>query len=402
MPSVPPSPDQRAVRESCHAGAPFWFLDSPDAFDPVKAQFEVRGWIASAAKIDRVFFPPGSAPGAVSFSLHPRPDVEAAYRIPAVGFQATVDHSRVEGEKFLVLAFECRGEPFEIVVPVPRGEVPPEARKQDKLRRIRSILRCPTCADELRDEAEGTALRCLTCDASYPAGRSHYDFLTPALRKQFDIVATENVSANQYDGTALNFIRRTPDGLILDCGAGFRDKCLPQVVNFEIAPYDSSDVLGVGERLPFADASFDGVFSFAVLEHVKDPFKCAAELVRVLKPSGFLYCQIPFLVPLHGYPHHYYNMTKKGMENLFPEGLSEVSMGTLSFGQPIFLLSWFLNSYCKGLPGPVAERFREMKVKDLLDPGSAYMGADFVASLAAATQDEISCCNFLIARKAPS
>ena len=95
-------------------------------------------------------------------------------------------------------------------------------------------------------------------------------------------------------------------------------------------------------------------------------------------------------------------MTKKGMENLFPEGLSEVSMGTLSFGQPIFLLSWFLNSYCKGLPGPVAERFREMKVKDLLDPGSAYMGADFVASLAAATQDEISCCNFLIARKAPS
>ena len=173
-------------------------------------------------------------------------------------------------------------------------------------------------------------------------------------------------------------------------------------MNFEIAPYDSSDVLGVGERLPFADASFDGVFSFAVLEHVKDPFKCAAELVRVLKPSGFLYCQIPFLVPLHGYPHHYYNMTKKGMENLFPEGLSEVSMGTLSFGQPIFLLSWFLNSYCKGLPGPVAERFREMKVKDLLDPGSAYMGADFVASLAAATQDEISCCNFLIARKAPS
>jgi hypothetical protein len=51
----------------------------------------------------------------------------------------------------------------------------------------------------------------------------------------------------------------------------WRDKFFENVVNFEIAAYGSSDVLGVGERLPFADNTFDCVFSFAVLEHVKDP-----------------------------------------------------------------------------------------------------------------------------------
>ena len=158
-------------------------------------------------------------------------------------------------------------------------------------------------------------------------------------------------------------------------------------------------MLGVGERLPFADNTFDCVFSFAVLEHVKDPFVCARELVRVLKPAGTLYCQIPFLVPLHGYPHHYYNMTRKGIENLFSEGVERTAMGTLGFGQPIFLLSWFLNAYCNGLPDAVSDTFREMKVKDLLEPGSAYFGADFVKSLSETAQDEISCCNFLIATK---
>ena len=43
---------------------------------------------------------------------------------------------------------------------------------------------------------------------------------------------------------------------------------------------------GSGEKLPFADASFDVVFCCDVLEHVSDLEKVIAEIRRVLKPGG--------------------------------------------------------------------------------------------------------------------
>jgi SAM-dependent methyltransferase len=43
---------------------------------------------------------------------------------------------------------------------------------------------------------------------------------------------------------------------------------------------------GVGERLPFADNSFDVVFTNEVLEHVQDDAQAAHELARVLRPGG--------------------------------------------------------------------------------------------------------------------
>ncbi|PLL13652.1 3-demethylubiquinone-9 3-O-methyltransferase [Tabrizicola sp. TH137] len=43
---------------------------------------------------------------------------------------------------------------------------------------------------------------------------------------------------------------------------------------------------GVGEALPYADASFDTVVCVDVLEHVADLPKVLAEVARVLKPGG--------------------------------------------------------------------------------------------------------------------
>jgi SAM-dependent methyltransferase len=43
---------------------------------------------------------------------------------------------------------------------------------------------------------------------------------------------------------------------------------------------------GVGERLPFADNSFDVVFTNEVLEHVQDDVQAAREIARVLRPGG--------------------------------------------------------------------------------------------------------------------
>lgn len=56
----------------------------------------------------------------------------------------------------------------------------------------------------------------------------------------------------------------------------------------------------VGENLPFADASFDIVFSANVLEHTEEPARVLREALRVLRPGGVL----QFVFPNY---HSYYD-----------------------------------------------------------------------------------------------
>jgi SAM-dependent methyltransferase len=52
-------------------------------------------------------------------------------------------------------------------------------------------------------------------------------------------------------------------------------------------------VHGAGERLPFEDASFDGVFLNEVLEHVDDEAATLSEIERILRPGGHLVVMCP-------------------------------------------------------------------------------------------------------------
>ncbi len=68
------------------------------------------------------------------------------------------------------------------------------------------------------------------------------------------------------------------------------------------APASSGRVLrGLADRLPFADATFDVVSAFDVLEHVPEPEPVLAETARVLRPGGVLIGATPD--PLH-FPGH--------------------------------------------------------------------------------------------------
>jgi SAM-dependent methyltransferase len=49
-----------------------------------------------------------------------------------------------------------------------------------------------------------------------------------------------------------------------------------------------SFVGAVGERLPFADATFDAVLSFNVIDHVISPAAFVNEMIRVAAPGGLL------------------------------------------------------------------------------------------------------------------
>lgn len=49
-------------------------------------------------------------------------------------------------------------------------------------------------------------------------------------------------------------------------------------------------VLASGTRLPFADGTFDIAYSSNVLEHVPDPWRMAAEMLRVTRAGGTVVC----------------------------------------------------------------------------------------------------------------
>jgi SAM-dependent methyltransferase len=82
---------------------------------------------------------------------------------------------------------------------------------------------------------------------------------------------------------------------------------------------------GVGEDLPFADDSFDLVFSNEVIEHVRDDGQYAAEMVRVTRPGGRILIFCPnrwYPVEQHGvYWHGRYKFGNIPLVNYLPTPL---------------------------------------------------------------------------------
>jgi SAM-dependent methyltransferase len=245
--------------------------------------------------------------------------------------------------------------------------------KEKKFEKCVPLFGCPFCKGPV--VREGKTFSCPACGKSYGFSGNSADFLTDELRAKFSIVDTSNVSDHPLEPFMLQAAQSSPDKLFLDVGAGFKYHCFENVVNLEIVDYPSTDVLGVGEQLPFLENSFDGVFSSVVLEHVKDPFSCARELTRVLKPGGELLCSAPFLQPRHGYPNHYYNMTSEGLANLFPE-LTIREATVPSYLQPMGAITWILGGYVQGLPQEIQQDFLSMRVVDIITKFSDLKGLD--------------------------
>ncbi|HMP89100.1 MAG TPA: class I SAM-dependent methyltransferase [Kiritimatiellia bacterium] len=275
-----------------------------------------------------------------------------------------------------------------------------EADRAAKFLLYRDLLRCPESGEPLI--VDGDVLQATSSGRTYPIENGMVDFLAEDFKTTFSIDHTDNISSWDYDQRIIDIITAHPDQLFLDCGAGLRKVCYPNVINYEIVKYSSTDVLGVAEKLPFADNSLDGVISVAVLEHVKDPFLSAAEMSRVLKPGGVMFCSVPFMQPLHGYPHHYYNMTAEGMKNLFPMlDIDEVYV-PLSL-HPIQSIRWMLFSYIKGLPEVERRTFENLKVKDIfqLPQFETFYQKEipFIHRLSAEAMTEVAAGHCLIARK---
>ncbi len=83
--------------------------------------------------------------------------------------------------------------------------------------------------------------------------------------------------------------------------------------------------LGVGERLPYPDNSFDLILNHEVIEHVQDDRATASEMVRVLRPGGRIVLFAPNrLYPFETHGHYWrgvYHFGNTPLINYLPDAL---------------------------------------------------------------------------------
>jgi len=195
-------------------------------------------------------------------------------------------------------------------------------------------------------------------------------------------VKTDGISAHPYHRKLLELVKDMPhEGMALDVGCGCKMNFNDRIVGLEIFDYPNVDVLAFAQTIPFKSNSFDVVYSNAVLEHVDDPFLCAKEMVRVLKPGGVLMSCVPFLQAEHGYPHHYFNATRAGHAKLFEGEVDIVNQYVGDASQPWYIVMRSLMLYRSFLPtSELKEQFGHLTINDIL--GMSYkqwQGHDLIA-----------------------
>lgn len=101
-----------------------------------------------------------------------------------------------------------------------------------------------------------------------------------------------------------------PGAKLLDLGCGPRDQAVvaehygAQYVGVDYTS-KQADLLADAHTAPFADATFDVVLSYAVLEHLYNPYAALHELARILKPGGVFVGTVSQGEPFHdSYFHH--------------------------------------------------------------------------------------------------
>jgi SAM-dependent methyltransferase len=113
-------------------------------------------------------------------------------------------------------------------------------------------------------------------------------------------------------------------------------------VESDVAFGPRTNVICDAHDMPFEDGSLDAVIAQGVLEHVVDPYRCVAEIHRVLRPGGFVYAESPFMQQVHAGAYDFTRFTPLGHRRLF-RAFEELASG-IACG-PGMALAWAYQYY---------------------------------------------------------
>jgi uncharacterized protein YbaR (Trm112 family) len=251
------------------------------------------------------------------------------------------------------------------------------------------ILCCPICNSPLQFEKESLDCKNTQCRASFPvvneipilineknsvfaiADYTDTDNLllkpkSKVERLLIDLVPSINLnlcSKKNYQQFVELLHKQNPKPRVLIVGASTIGQGIEPLLsdkNIELVEVDVTFGDRVGticdlHNLPFADESFDGVVAQAVLEHVADPFRCAEEIYRVLKPNALVYAETPFIAQVHLGKYDFTRFTHLGHRRLFRK-FEEIESGiacgpgvALAWSYQYFLLSFVSNKISRAL-----------------------------------------------------
>ncbi|WP_426169860.1 class I SAM-dependent methyltransferase [Sandarakinorhabdus sp. DWP1-3-1] len=220
-----------------------------------------------------------------------------------------------------------------IETPEPAALVPTGRSNGPRAARIAAILRCPQCRGVLT--MSDADVGCAPCQASYRHHGDCFDFAAAALPDTEDASFQQErmhhrslrgrlydlgqrVITSEYapfDHRAAFLAQIEPGATVVELGSGNR-RLNDGIINIDLFPFPNVDIAADIEKSPIASNSVDYVILDSVIEHVPNPQAVIDEVLRILKPRGKLFCINPFLFPYHGYPAHYCNFTRDGMQQL--------------------------------------------------------------------------------------
>lgn len=211
------------------------------------------------------------------------------------------------------------------------------------MRRLLDILACPICHAAL--QRFGDELVCVQEAHRFPIVND-VPILFPdgrSLEIQHDAPLTIRTGYDPW--LHRNVLQSlTCDNIVLDIGAGNMTLDDPCIIRMDVTLTPYVDVVADAHALPFRNESLDYIMSLAVLEHLRQPFLASQEMYRTLKPGGYVYCDTNFIFAYHGYPHHYFNSTLHGLEQVF-SAFTKLRSGVPPYQMPSYAVENVLSVY---------------------------------------------------------